>query len=103
MYDFMEDYRGGSYYIKKYDCKVLTPYSERKTDLASGKVKPEYNEFVFKCADVDDKYYLSKSVADYVLAGGSKSFKTSTKTDLRIARPLLQSMHKMQTLLRFQK
>lgn len=95
MYDFMEDYRGGSYYIKKYDCKVLTPHSERKTDLASGKVKPEYNEFVFKCADVDDKYYLSKSVAEYVLAGGSKSFKTSTKTDLRIARPLLQSMHKM--------
>lgn len=95
MYDFMEDYRGGNYYIKKYDCKVLTPRSERKTDLASGKVKPEYNEFVFKCADVDDKYYLSESVANYVLAGGSKNFKTSTKTDLRIARPLLQSMHKM--------
>lgn len=29
------------------------------------------------------------------MAGGTKSFKTSTKTDLDIARPLLQSMHKM--------
>ena len=29
------------------------------------------------------------------MAGGTKNFKTSTKTDLDIARPLLQSMHKM--------
>ena len=42
-----------------------------------------------------NKHYLSQSVYDYVLAGGSKGFKTSTKTDLDIARPLLQSMHKM--------
>ena len=54
-----------------------------------------YNEFVFRCSDVEDKHYLSQSVHDYVLAGGSKGFKTSTKTDLDIARPLLQSMHKM--------
>lgn len=95
MYDFMEDYRDGDYYIKKYDCKVLSPNVERRIGLASGKLKPEYNEFVFKCAEVEDKHYLSNSVAEYVLAGGSKRFKTSTKTDLRIARPLLQSMHKM--------
>ena len=63
--------------------------------LASGIIKPNFNEFVFKCSDVDEKHYLSKSVADYVLAGGSKNFKTSSKTDLKIARPLLQSMHKM--------
>lgn len=95
MYDFMEDYRGGNYYLKEYDCKVLTPNKERNKKLAMGKVLPEYNEFVFKCSDVEDKHYLSQSVSDYVLAGGSKSFKTSTKTDLEIARPLLQSMHKM--------
>ncbi|MBO7537648.1 MAG: DNA (cytosine-5-)-methyltransferase [Prevotella sp.] len=95
MYDFMEDYRGGNYYVKEYDCKVLTPHIERKKELAKGTIKPLYNEFVFKCSDVEDKHYLSQSVYDYVLAGGSKSFKTSTKTDLEIARPLLQSMHKM--------
>ena len=50
---------------------------------------------MFKCSDVEDKHYLSKTVAEYVLAGGSKGFKTSTETDLQIARPLLQSMHKM--------
>ena len=95
MYDFMEDYRGGNYYLKEYDCKVLTPNKGRSKKLAMGEVLPEYNEFVFKCSDVEDKHYLSQSVSDYVLAGGSKSFKTSTKTDLEIARPLLQSMHKM--------
>lgn len=45
--------------------------------------------------DVEEKYYLSDKVARYVLAGGTKNFKTSTKTDLDVARPLLQSMHKM--------
>lgn len=95
MYDFMEDYRGGEYYLKEYDCKVLTPYKERMNDLAKGNIKPLYNEFVFRCSNVEDKHYLSESVAKYVLAGGTKAFKTSTQTDLEIARPLLQSMHKM--------
>ena len=45
--------------------------------------------------DVEEKYYLSDKVAKYVLAGGTKNFKTSTETDLDVARPLLQSMHKM--------
>ena len=94
MYDFMEDYRGGNYYVKEYDVKALTPDKSRINDLASGKVEPAYNEFVFKCTDVEDKFYLSETVARYVLAGGSKNFRTSTKTDLEIARPLLQSMHK---------
>ena len=45
--------------------------------------------------DVEEKYYLSDNVAKYVLAGGTKTFRTSTKTDLDVARPLLHSMHKM--------
>lgn len=95
MYDFMEDFRDGQYYNKKYDCKILTNSKDRIEGLADGSLQPNFDEFVFKCNDVEDKHYLSKSVADYVLAGGSKGFKTSTKTDLEIARPLLQTMHKM--------
>ena len=45
--------------------------------------------------EVDMKYYLSEKVAKYVLSSGTKNFRTSTKTDLDVARPLLQSMHKM--------
>jgi len=45
--------------------------------------------------NVENKYYLSEKVKNYVLSGGTKNFKTSTETDLDIARPLLSSMHKM--------
>ena len=55
----------------------------------------KFDEFIFDVRDVEEKYYLSEKVAKYVLAGGTKNFKTSTETDLDIARPLLQSMHKM--------
>ena len=55
----------------------------------------KFDEFIFDVRDVEEKYYLSEKVAKYVLAGGTKNFKTSTETDLEIARPLLQSMHKM--------
>lgn len=95
MYDFMEDYRGGKFYNETYDTKVLTRAPNRFEGLASGQLKPSFDEFVFKCSEVEDKHYLSESVAKYVLAGGSKKFKTSTETDLLIARPLLQTMHKM--------
>ena len=95
MYDFMEDFRGGQYYNNKFDAKILTQNKDRIDGLATGELLPYFNEFIFKCSTVEDKHYLSKTVAQYVLAGGSKNFKTSTKTDLDIARPLLQSMHKM--------
>ena len=38
---------------------------------------------------------VTDKVRDYVLSSGTKTFKTSVKTDLEVARPLLQSMHKM--------
>lgn len=95
MYDFLLDYRAGEYYVEQFDTKAITPDKKRIEGLASGKLMPGFNEFVFKCSEVDDKHYLSEKVAKYVLAGGTKNFKTSDKTDLDIARPLLQSMHKM--------
>ena len=50
---------------------------------------------MFEVNEVESKYFLSEKVKKYVLAGGTKNFKTSSKTDLPVARPLLQSMHKM--------
>ena len=41
---------------------------------------------------VDPKYTLTPKVRDYVLASGTKGFKTSTNTDLPIARTLLKTM-----------
>lgn len=96
MSDFLVDTRENSpYYVPEYDCIVLSQRKDQLFNLASEHIKPRFNEFVFQCKDIEEKHYLSKKVADYVLAGGTKGFKTSTSTDLDIARPLLQSMHKM--------
>ncbi len=89
MYDFLEDWTESKYYDAKSGKKFLSPTGNTINGVG------QFNEFVFDVNEVDDKYYLSEKVAKYVLAGGTKNFRTSTKTDLDIARPLLQSMHKM--------
>lgn len=95
MYDFLEDYKSAEFTEEQYGIKLLGVPNERKKGILNEEIQPRFNEFIFKLTDVEDKYYLSEKVAKYVLAGGTKTFKTSTKTDLDIARPLLHSMHKM--------
>jgi DNA (cytosine-5)-methyltransferase 1 len=119
MQDFLEDYTDSKYYLKEKGIKFVTSSknkAKRYTQI-NGEVmlcqkanqqfnwhgdfifesaeKNDFDEFIFDVNKVEEKYYLSEKVRDYVLAGGTKNFKTSTKTDLEIARPLLQSMHKM--------
>lgn len=95
MYDFLEDYFESEYYDKESNTKILSMYSDHKAELVKDKTKEEFYDFIFPVKDVEDKYYLSEKVAKYVLCQGTKTFKTPIKTDLDIARPLLQSMHKM--------
>lgn len=119
MQDFLEDFIDSKYYLKEKGVKFVTS-SKNKTKRytqINGKVMlcqkanqqfnwhgdfvfetvngNDFDEFIFDVSSVEEKYYLSEKVRDYVLAGGTKNFKTSTKTDLKVARPLLQSMHKM--------
>lgn len=119
MQDFLEDFIDSKYYLKEKGVKFVTS-SKNKTKRytqINGEVmlcqkanqqfnwhgdfifetanENDFDEFIFDVGKVEEKYYLSDKVKDYVLAGGTKNFKTSTKTDLEIARPLLQSMHKM--------
>lgn len=95
MYDFLEDCRDSPYLITDRNEKILTQDKSHLDKLLRGEDEERFNDFIFPIREVDNKYYLSESVARYVLAGGTKGFKTSTKTDLDIARPLLQTMHKM--------
>ena len=44
---------------------------------------------------VEKKYFLSDKVTKHVLSVGTKNYVTVPKTDLKIARPLLATMHKM--------
>lgn len=95
MYDFLEDCTISPYYDPSSNTKVLSPNEDRIEQIRKGIIKEAFNEFSFPLTEVDEKYYLSPSVAKYVLAGGTKNFKTSTETDRDVARTLLQSMHKM--------
>ena len=120
MYDFLEDYIDTKYFLKEKGIKFVTSswnrkkhYTQINGDIALCqkrnqqfnwhgdliyhplKTSNDFDEFVFEVKDVEEKYYLSEKVAKYVLSAGTKNFKTSTKTDLDIARPLLTSMHKM--------
>lgn len=119
MQDFLEDYTDSKYFLKEKGIKFVTSSKNRQKRYTqiNGDImlcqkanqqfnwhgdfvfEPnftgEFDDFVFDVNDVEEKYYLSQKVKDYVLAGGTKTFKTSTKTDLPVARPLLQSMHKM--------
>lgn len=119
MQDFLEDYIDSKYYLKEKGIKFVTSTKNRtkRYTQINGKIalcqkanqqfnwhgdfvfeqgnESEFNDFIFNVNDVEEKYYLSDKVRDYVLSSGTKSFKTSTKTDLEVARPLLQSMHKM--------
>lgn len=95
MYDFLEDFTNCRFYSENTKTKYLSNDDAHVEELKLGVCKEAFNDFIFKEKEVEDKYYLSEKVARYVLAGGTKTFKTSTKTDLDVARPLLQSMHKM--------
>jgi len=120
MQDFLEDFTDTKYYLKDKGVKFVTStwnrkkkYTQINGDIAlCQKANQQFNwhgdfvfenieedkdfdTFIFNVSDVEEKYYLSQKVENYVLAGGTKTFKTSTNTDLTIARPLLQTMHKM--------
>ena len=124
MYDFLEDFIQTKYFLKEKGIKFVTStknrikcYTQINGDVALCQKRNQqfnwhgdfvyhpamedepyeegWDEFVFDVRDVEEKYYLSEKVKNYVLAPGTKKFRTSTETDLEVARPLLQSMHKM--------
>lgn len=120
MQDFLEDFTESKYYLGGKGVKFVTSSKNRNKRYTqiSGEValcqkaNQQFNwhgdfvfegveagisadEFIFDVNQIEEKYFLSQKVKNYVLAGGTKNFRTSTKTDLPVARPLLQSMHKM--------
>ncbi|NDK09556.1 DNA (cytosine-5-)-methyltransferase [Candidatus Gracilibacteria bacterium] len=120
MQDFLEDYTDSKYYLKEKGVKFVTSSKNRKKrytqingDIAiCQKANQQYNwhgdfvfeeanesgfdDFIFNINEVEEKYYLSEKTKKYVLAYGTKNFRTNNNsTDLEVARPLLQSMHKM--------
>jgi len=119
MQDFLEDYTDSKYFLKEKGVKFVTSTKNKKKrytqingdvalcqkanqqfnwhgDFVFEQTKGlNYDDFVFDVNEVEEKYYLSDKTKSYVLSSGTKNFKTQIGTDLNVARPLLQSMHKM--------
>ncbi|MFY7729005.1 MAG: DNA cytosine methyltransferase [Flavobacterium sp.] len=118
MQDFLEDFTDTKYYLKEKGIKFVTSTKNRNKrytqingdialcqkanqqfnwhgDFVFEEYDGSFNDFIFDVSEVEEKYYLSEKVKNYVLSTGTKTFKTAVGTDLEVARPLLQSMHKM--------
>ena len=120
MQDYLEDFVESKYFLKEKGVKFVTTLKNQQKSYTqiNGSValcqkanlqfnwhgdfifkqamqKLKFDEQLFEINTIDNKYYLSEKVEDYVLKEGTKNFKIKAETDLTVARPLLQSMHKM--------
>jgi len=108
MQDLLEDNPNSKYYLGNKGINFVTKeknLTKRYTQI-NGKIalcqkaNQQFNwhgDFILERPkkDVDNKYYLSDKVKNYVLNTGTKKFYSKPGINLKIARPLLQSMHKM--------
>lgn len=101
MQDLLEDNPNSKYFLPSKGVKFVSSeknlkkrYTQINGDIALCQKKNQQFNWHGDFIDME-KYYLSDKVKKYVLAGGTKNFKTSSKTDLPIARPLLSTMAKM--------
>tara|TARA_Y100000590_G_scaffold68331_1_gene74460 strand:- start:5267 stop:6352 length:1086 start_codon:yes stop_codon:yes gene_type:complete len=108
MQDLLEDNPDSKYYLKDKGIAFVSKeknlkkkYTQINGDIAlCQKANQQFNwhgDFILEPPkeDVDPKYYLSDKVKDYVLKTGTKNFYSKPQTDLEVARPLLNTMHKM--------
>lgn len=112
MKDYLESTVAEKYYLGSKGIDFVTSkknlnkrYTQINGDIAlCQKSNQQFNwhgDFRFEPFDskegkkIDEKYYLSDKLVNYVLATGTKGFYSRPETDLDIARPLLSSMVKM--------
>lgn len=106
MQDLLQDVVPEKYFLPEKGIKFVTDIknlSKRYTQVNGTvalcqKANQQFNwhgDFVASSVMDMNKYYLSETVKNYVLASGTKSFYSKPETDLEIARPLLSTMAKM--------
>jgi len=104
--DLLEDNADPKYYLGKKGFEFVCSVNKRRGSSAQvngdialcQRANQQFNwhgDFVLDYGPVNDKYFLSEAVKKYVLAIGTKGYKTNIKTDLDVARPLLSSMGSM--------
>lgn len=112
MADYLENNVAEKYYLGKKGIDFVIneknlnkQYTQINGDIAvCQKANQQFNwhgDFRFEPIDsiegkeIEEKYFLSEKVVNYVMASGTKNFYSRPEIDLDIARPLLSTMHKM--------
>jgi DNA (cytosine-5)-methyltransferase 1 len=107
MQDFLEDNFDSKYFLSKKGVDFVTRkknldkrYTQINGDVAlCQKRNQQFNwhgDFIIDHQrDIPEKYYLSEKVKRYVLSSGTKNFFSKPETDLKVARTLVSTMHKM--------
>jgi len=114
MQNYLLDTVSGKYYLNKKGVEFVTSeknINKRYTQIDGDiqlcqKANQQFNwhgDFIFveenkdkeKTMEELEKYFLSEKVEKYVMSSGTKNFYSKPKIDLKIARPLLTTMHKM--------
>ena len=110
MQDFLEDRVAGKYFLNTKGVDFVTwdknhrkQYTQIDGEIMlCQKANQQFNwhgDFVFVEENngqhlVDEKHFLSQKVEAYVMATGTKGFRSIPEIDLDVARPLLSTMHK---------
>lgn len=107
MKDLLEDNPDSKYYLNDKGVAFVTDkknlnkrYTQINGDVAlCEKANQQFNwhgDFICEGPkNIDDKYYLSDKIVDYVMKTGTKNFYSKPEIDLDVARPLLSTMGKM--------
>lgn len=107
MQDLLEDNPNSKYYLPKKGVAFVTKeknikkrYTQINGEIAlCQKANQQFNwhgDFVSEPPKkIPKKYFLSKKVAKYVTSSGTKNFYSKPEINLKIARPILATMHKM--------
>lgn len=107
MKDLLEDNADSKYYLNDKGVAFVTDkknldkrYTQINGDIAlCEKANQQFNwhgDFICEGPkEIEDKYFLSDKIADYVMKSGTKNFYSKPEIDLDVARPLLSTMGKM--------
>lgn len=106
VHDLLEDNADEKYYLGKKGFEFIFNVNKKRgsSTQVNGEIalcqraNQQFNwhgDFILDYGPVNDKYFLSDAVKNYVLAVGTKGYKTRTETNLEVARPLLASMASM--------
>lgn len=112
MIDFLESNVAEKYYLGTKGIEFVTSkknldkrYTQINGDVSlCQKSNQQFNwhgDFRFEPIDsengkeINEKYYLSDKLVNYVMSSGTKKFYSKPEIDLEVARPLLSSMTKM--------